>query len=42
MERIVSRKLNRSGISGFHAVAAFARRCPFAACLAHIHGTGQS
>ena len=37
LERIVSPKLNRSGISGFNAVAAFARRTPVAACLAHIH-----
>ena len=42
MERIVSPKLDRSGITGFDAVAAFARRCPVAACLVHIHGTGQS
>ncbi len=38
LERIVSPKLSRSGIQGFHAVAAFAKRCPVAACLAHIHG----
>lgn len=38
LERIVSPKLSRSGIFGFEAVAAFAKRTPVAACLAHIHG----
>ena len=37
MEREVSTKLDRSGIIGFDAVAAFARCCPVAAYLAHIH-----
>ncbi len=40
LERIVSPPLSRSGILGFENVAAFARRCPVAACLAHIHQGG--
>ena len=37
-ERIVFPKLSQTGIFGFDAVAAFARRTPVAACLEHIHG----
>ena len=40
-ERIVSPTLARTGIAGFEAVAAFARRTPVAACREHIQGTGR-
>lgn len=42
LERVVSPKLNRSGISRFHAVAAVARRTPVAACLAHTHQSAST
>ena len=39
-ERIVSPTLTRTGIAGFEAVAAFARRTPVAACREHIQRRG--
>ena len=41
-ERVVSLHLSRTGILGYDAVAAFARRTPVAACLEHIHGVSRT